>query len=135
MLHEWLGKRLRHDLFYIYMYVFIRVERKTRTQPVNQKLQSETLSLPSVLRRYWLGDWKGIRPVENRVVGCWCGCLSGSRCRLAYGPADATATHCLLIRIGFTFLVPAHLGSSGKRAIKWVCVITQLEPSFGRVLL
>ena len=26
------------------------------------------------------------------------------------------------IQIGFTFLVPAHLGSSGKRAIKWVCV-------------
>ena len=26
------------------------------------------------------------------------------------------------IQIGFTFLVPAHLGSPGKRAIKWVCV-------------
>jgi len=24
--------------------------------------------------------------------------------------------------IGFTFLVPAHLGSPGKRAAKWVCV-------------
>ena len=35
---------------------------------------------------------------ENRVVGCWCGCLSGARCRLAYGPADATATHCLLLQ-------------------------------------
>ena len=23
--------------------------------------------------------------------------LSGARCRLAYGPADATATHCLLL--------------------------------------
>jgi len=30
------------------------------------------------------------------VVGCWHGYLSGARCRLAYGPADATATHCLL---------------------------------------
>jgi len=28
---------------------------------------------------------------KNRVVGCWCGYLSGARCRLAYGPADATA--------------------------------------------
>ena len=35
---------------------------------------------------------------KNRVVGCWCGCLSGARCRLAYGPADATATHCLLLQ-------------------------------------
>ena len=26
------------------------------------------------------------------------------------------------IQIGFTFLVPAHLGSPGKRAIKRVCV-------------
>ena len=25
-------------------------------------------------------------------------------------------------QIGFTFLVPAHLGSHGQRAIKWVCV-------------
>ena len=31
-----------------------------------------------------------------RVVGCWCGCLSGARCRFAYGPADAIATHCLV---------------------------------------
>jgi len=61
---------------------------------------------------------------KNRVVGCWSGYLSGARCRLAYGPADATATHCLLfskIQIGFTFLVPAHLGSPGKRAVKQVC--------------
>ena len=26
------------------------------------------------------------------------------------------------IQIDFTFLVPAHLGSPGKRAVKWVCV-------------
>ena len=31
------------------------------------------------------------------MVGCWCGYLSGTRCRLAYGPDDATATHCLLL--------------------------------------
>ena len=52
------------------------------------------------------------------MVGCWRSCLTGARCRLAYGPADATATHCLLlqhkIQIGFTFLVPAHRGSPGQ---------------------
>jgi len=32
------------------------------------------------------------------VVGCWHGYLSGARCRLAYGPAEATATHCLLLQ-------------------------------------
>jgi len=26
------------------------------------------------------------------------------------------------IQIGFTILVPAHLGSPGQRAVKWVCV-------------
>ena len=35
---------------------------------------------------------------KTRVVGCWRGYLSGARCRLAYGPADATATHCLLLQ-------------------------------------
>jgi len=72
-----------------------------------------------------LGGRKGIRPVKNWEVGCWCGCLSGARCRLAYGPADATSTHlsCFSkIQIGFTFLVPAHLGSPGKRAIKRACI-------------
>ena len=29
------------------------------------------------------------------MVGCWHGYLSGARCRLAYGPADAAATHSL----------------------------------------
>ena len=54
--------------------------------------------VPSVLWRRWLGGRKGIRPVKNRVVGYWRGYLSGARCRLAYGPADATATHCLLLQ-------------------------------------
>jgi len=33
-----------------------------------------------------------------RVVGYWHGYLSGAGCRLAYGPVDATATHCLLLQ-------------------------------------
>jgi len=45
-----------------------------------------------------VGGRKGIRPVKNSVVGCWHGYLSGARCRLAYVPADATATHCLLLQ-------------------------------------
>ena len=53
---------------------------------------------PSVLWRCWLGGRKGIRPVKNWVVGCWHSHLSGARCRLAYGPADASATHCLLLQ-------------------------------------
>ena len=51
-----------------------------------------------VLWRCWLGGRKGIRPVKNRVVGCWHGYLSRARCRLAYGPAESTATNCLLLQ-------------------------------------
>jgi len=54
--------------------------------------------LPSVLWRCWLGSRKGIRPVKNWVMGCWHGYLSGARCRFAYGPSDATATHCFLFQ-------------------------------------
>ena len=31
--------------------------------------------------------------LSSRVVGCWHGYVSGSRCRFAYDAADATATH------------------------------------------
>jgi len=51
--------------------------------------------------------------------------LSGARCIIANGPADATATHCLLlllIQIGLTFLVPGHPGSPGQKAVKRMCV-------------
>jgi len=35
-------------------------------------------------------------PACKKLSGrCWCGYLSGARCRLAYCPADATATHSL----------------------------------------
>jgi len=57
--------------------------------------------------------------------GCWHGYLSEVRCRLSW-PADATITHCLLLQyilIGFTFLVLAHLGSLGQRAIKRVLYV------------
>ena len=59
------------------------------------------------------------------LVGCWRGYLPGVRCRLVYGPADAIATHCLLLQYNpdwFTFLVPAYPGSPGQRAVKRVCV-------------
>ena len=44
------------------------------------------------------GRQEGHPACKNWVVGCWHGYLSGTRCRLAYGPADATATHCLLLQ-------------------------------------
>jgi len=40
-----------------------------------------------------VGRQEGHPACKNRVVGCWRGYLSGARCRFAYVPADATATH------------------------------------------
>ena len=37
-------------------------------------------------------------------------------------PLPLTVSCFSKIQIGFTFLVPAHLGSPGNRAVKWVCV-------------
>jgi len=37
-------------------------------------------------------------------------------------PLPLTVSCFSKIQIGFTFLVPARLGSPGQRAIKWVCV-------------
>jgi len=37
-------------------------------------------------------------------------------------PLPLTVSCFSKIQIGFTFLVPAHLGSPGQRALKWVCV-------------
>ena len=45
-----------------------------------------------------VGRQEGHPACRKRVVGYWHGYLSGARCRLAYGPADATATHCLLLQ-------------------------------------
>ena len=53
----------------------------------------------------WLSVWS---EVQTCIWPSWCHCHSLS---------------CFSkIQIGFTFLVPAHLGSPGKRAVKWVCV-------------
>jgi len=89
--------------------------------------------LPSVLWRCWLGDRKGIRPIKKTVVGCWHGYLSGVRCKVAYGPADATATHChcLLLHINpdwFCLLGPAHPGSPDKGPLnRCVCVCMSIS--------
>jgi len=82
-------------------------------------------TLPSVLWRCWLGGRMGIWPVKNWVVGCWHGYLSGTRCRLALHhlmPLPITVSCFSKIQIGFAYLVPAHLGSPGKKAIKRLCV-------------
>ena len=64
----------------------------------NKRLLSGCQLIPPVLWHSWLGGRKGIRPIKNSVVGCWHGCLSVARCRVACGPDDAITTHCLLLQ-------------------------------------
>ena len=46
-------------------------------------------------------------------------------------PLPLTVSCFSKIQIGFTFLVPAHSGSPGKRAVKWVCVcISSVEARY-----
>jgi len=45
-----------------------------------------------------VGRQEGHPACKKRVVGYWHGYLSGARCKLAHGPADATDTHCLLLQ-------------------------------------
>ena len=44
-------------------------------------------------------------------------------------PMPLTVSCSSKIQIGFNFLVPAHLGSPGKRAVKRVCVMPFLPPN------
>ena len=88
--------------------------------------------MPSVLWRCWLGGSKGIGPVKNWPAGCWHGyliCLQrGADLHMAQlMPLPLTVSCFCKIQIGFTFLVPAHLGSPGKRAVKCVCVCVCLR--------
>jgi len=58
---------------------------------------------------------------------CWSVCVTGT-CRGIARPPDfsrgiiASSVDAGFIQIGFTFLVPAHPGSRGQRAVKPVCV-------------
>ena len=64
-------------------------------------------------------------------MGCWHGYLSclelGADLHMAQLMLLPLTVSCFSkIQIGFTFLVPAHVGSPGKRAVKWVCVCVLL---------
>ena len=79
------------------------------------------VNLPSVLWHCWLGNKKGIRPVKNWLVGAgMVVCLEqGADLHMAQlMPLPLTVSCFCKIEIGFTFLVPAHPGSPGQRAIK-----------------
>jgi len=50
-------------------------------------------------------------------------------------PLPLTVSCFSKMQIGFTFLVPAHPGSPGKRAVKWVCVCVCSKFPFNTLIL
>ena len=72
---------------------------------------------PSVLRRCWLGGRKGTRPVKTEWWGAGVViCMErGADLHMAQlMPLLLTISCSSKIQIGFTCLVPAHMGSPGK---------------------
>jgi len=61
---------------------------------------------------------------QSGGVLAWLSCLEqGADLHMAQlMPLPLTVCCFSKIQIGFTILVPAHLGSPGQRAVKWVCV-------------
>jgi len=60
-----------------------------------------------------VGQQEGHLACKKLSGGCWRGYLSGARCRLAYSPADATATHCLLLQKNPDWFYLSGTGSPG----------------------
>ena len=119
------------------MYVAVQIVATCHWQSVNvnQLLQNSCylwlnmwfifsfhlLFMPSVLWCCWLGGRKGIRPVKNEWWGAGVViCLEwGADLHMAQlMPLPPTVSCSSKIQIGFTFVVPAHLGSPGQRAVK-----------------
>ena len=70
-----------------------------------------------------VGRQEGHPACKNWVMGCWHGYLSWARCRLAYGPADAT--HHFLLQYNPEFVLPFWYRLTRvvpDRTIKCVCV-------------
>ena len=98
-----------------------------------QHILSLALPLPSVLWHCWLGGRKGIRPVENWVVGCWRGCLGwGADLHIAQQmPLPLTISCSSKSRLVLTFLVylsgTCSRGWSrtySRRALKQLCMLS-----------
>ena len=80
----------------------------------------------AVLWRCWLGGRKGIRPVKKLSCGVLEWLSVWSEVQTCMWPSwyhcHSLSLASVKSRLVFTFLVPAHPGSPGKRVVKWVCV-------------
>jgi len=118
--------------------ISLQLRRLNRVQSVSAILTRDTFHsiiilllclqcfVPSVLWRCWLDGRKGIRPVKKLSGGvlAWI-CLEwGAELHMSQlMPLPLTVSCFSKIQIGFTFLVPSHLGSPEKGPLNGcVCV-------------
>ena len=80
-----------------------------------------SFDLPSMLWRCWLGSRKGIRLVKKLSDGvlAWLSVLSKVQTSIwpSWCQCHSPSLASVKFRIGFTFLVPAHPGGPGQRAV------------------
>ena len=113
MLFSWVALRPRSSshTHAHWAYTSAQLARGQNTLTISQK------NMPSVLWRCWLGGRKGIRPVKTEWwgAGVVIGLERGADLHMAQlMPLPLTVSCFSKIQIGFTFLAPAHLGSTGK---------------------
>ena len=66
-----------------------------------QEVFSDWLVITFIALTLLVGRQEGHPACKKLSGGCWRGYLSGERCRLAYGPADATVSIIIIIIITF----------------------------------
>ena len=120
---DWLGKRLRNDPFCVQRNV-----KPQLNQAISQSVYQLVTSIHTAFSALTLlvGRQEG-HPAWKKLSGGVLAWLSVWRkvqtCIMSQlMPLLLTVSCFSKIQIDFTFLVPAHLGGPGKRAIKRVCV-------------
>jgi len=103
---------------------FSFLTKKTKTKKL-KKLKTNKKNYPFSALTLLVGRQEG-HPACNKTEWWGAGvviCLWGADLHMAQlMPLPLTVSCLSRIQIGFTFLVPAHLGSRGKRVVKRVCV-------------
>jgi len=104
----------------------------THTHPFNGPL-SETTKVGRYQKGKTNLDFTEARDSGSGIS--WAICKSAPHSRQITMPAPHDSGHLACKKQSFTFLVPAHLGSPGKRAVKQVCVLTAVLKKLLRYLL
>jgi len=102
------------------IYVEMKSSRRFISKTTSVQFKQQQVLCGSRLWRCWLGGRKGIRPVKTLSDGVlvWLSICLEQGADLHVAQLMPLTVSCFSkIQIGFTFLVQAHLGSPGQRAV------------------